>query len=380
MTPKTSAQPDPQKKYMRVPAAHFKVLDEEQGIVEAIVNTYSIVDYAGDRTIPGCCEKSLERKMPTICWMHDWMQTVGKTIDAADLKPGDERLPEKIRSLGGLYVKGQFNLKTTRGRDAFYDVLEGVVDEYSIGYYEVKTKYAKDGALDLEEIDLVEWSPVLRGCNPITFTMGAKAHTANTMKTRNQKPPNDGQAHIKSNYLGYYAEADASMAAIRQLNYRLMYYALYDLLYYEVDEGESLDAQMVEIGAAFDEFRDISIKFVRTAMEAGNASVDLAAKSLRELYPDPDAASPAGAAYEKQLDTTLAAVNDCIARGKSIAALRAQTNRTLSGERQEQIEGLKSALDTLLADARRAPESETSASQIKAMERKQRLRELNVSL
>lgn len=162
-------------KQLTVPIAHFKVLDEAQGIVECIPSVFSVRDTYNEQTRPGCFTKSLERKLPAICWAHDWAHPVGKTLEARELMPGDPMLPEPIRAQGGLYCKGQFNLGTQRGREAFSDLAFGTVDEFSIGYFEEETKAASDGSTDLLALDLAEWSPVLRGANPSTALIGVKS-------------------------------------------------------------------------------------------------------------------------------------------------------------------------------------------------------------
>lgn len=152
-----------------------KVVDQPQGIIEAVVSVFGNVDSAGERILPGAFTQSLIQKSPKGVWMHQWDQPIAKTIEARELLPGDPLLPEEIRLLGGLYIKGQFNLGTQRGRDAFSDVVFGVVDEFSIGYSVTKQSANKEmGCVDLLELKLYEWSPVLIGCNPATQLVSAK--------------------------------------------------------------------------------------------------------------------------------------------------------------------------------------------------------------
>ena len=386
-------QPTPQMKHRTVQAAHFKVLDETDGIAEMIVNVFNTVDYAEERTIPGCCAKSIARKFPKGVWMHDWTQPVAKTLECEELLPGDERLPEKIRDLGGLYVKGQFNLATTRGKDAFEDLRFGTVDEFSIGYYEVRVKRAKDGVLDLLEIDLVEWSPVLVGCNPETILIGVKSDNRqagalrpassptsssrkDVMSKHQTKAPEDGRVHIKSQYLGYYAEADASVSAISTLMNRLMYWAVYDALYYDSDEGESVDEQITELLAAFDECRDISVAIVRAIMEAGQASMEAAQKSVQELFADPDATVPETAAFQKQVTATTLALKTCVERGTVLLEGRVKQGLSLSEERVEELTTLRNSLDGLITHAKRADPDEVAKAKVKLLMRNQKRREL----
>lgn len=168
--------PEPQTPLLRKAFdAHLVKTDEAEGIIEAIASVFGVVDSYGERVVPGAFAKSLSKKLPKGVWMHDWAQPVARTIEAYELAPGDTRLPESIREFGGLYVKGKFNLKTQRGREAFSDVQEGIIDEFSIGYWLIASERAEDNVLDLTEIDLAEWSPVLRGANPATELVNVRA-------------------------------------------------------------------------------------------------------------------------------------------------------------------------------------------------------------
>ena len=132
-----------------------KVVDQPQGIIEAVVSVFGNVDSAGERILPGAFTQSLIQKPPKGVWMHQWDQPIAKTIEARELLPGDPLLPDEIRLLGGLYIKGQFNLGTQRGRDAFSDVAFGVVDEFSIGYSVTKQSANKEmGCVDLLELKI----------------------------------------------------------------------------------------------------------------------------------------------------------------------------------------------------------------------------------
>ena len=92
-------------------AQNVKVASKEEGIVEAIVSVFGVVDHAKEVVLPGFFAESIARKLPAGVWSHDWTQPVAKTLEARELLPGDELLPESIRDNGGLYIKGQFNLE-----------------------------------------------------------------------------------------------------------------------------------------------------------------------------------------------------------------------------------------------------------------------------
>lgn len=184
--------------YKRVPST-LKVLDTTetgtaQGQIEAIVAVFNNVDLMREVIVPGAFGKSLQRKLPRGVWGHDWLQPIARTEEARELLPGDATLPDSLKELGGLYIRGTFNLDTQRGQEAFSDVKFGIVDEFSIGYRVLRAHrvteegdnepddpfafffgYGGKSTRYLDEIDCYEWSPVVAGANPATALIAAKA-------------------------------------------------------------------------------------------------------------------------------------------------------------------------------------------------------------
>ena len=161
-------------KYKNIPV-EFKA--DEQGSVEAFVSVFNNVDSYGDRVIYGAFKESIEAKLPKMVWQHDMQRPIGKTVLAEEIPAGDSRLPERLRDNGALYVKGLFNLNTTDGKDAYEHIKFGSVDEYSFGYEEVETTPLADGTKELNKLNIIEWSPVTVGANPMTMTSNVKAMT-----------------------------------------------------------------------------------------------------------------------------------------------------------------------------------------------------------
>lgn len=158
--------------------AEMKVADDQAGVIEAIVSVFSNVDMGNEKVMPGFFAKSIERKLPKGVWAHDWKQPIAKTLEAKELLPGDPQLPDSLKLLGGAYIKGQFNLDTQRGREAYSDIKFGIVDEFSIGYSVVEDKKDKEsGVRELIKGDWKEWSPVLVGMNDQTALISIKADT-----------------------------------------------------------------------------------------------------------------------------------------------------------------------------------------------------------
>jgi HK97 family phage prohead protease len=162
------------------PVTELKIADDQQGVIEAIVSVFSNTDSGNEKVMPGFFTKSIERKLPKGVWAHDWKQPIAKTLEAKELLPGDPQLPDSLKLLGGAYIKGQFNLDTQRGREAYSDIKFGIVDEFSIGYRVVKDgKDKESGARELIEGEWKEWSPVLVGMNDQTALISIKEAPAN---------------------------------------------------------------------------------------------------------------------------------------------------------------------------------------------------------
>src|SRR5690606_2540662 len=104
---------------------------------------------------PGAFKKTLQEnpRMP-ILWQHNPTEPIGVTLEAYE----DGR---------GLKEKGQLNLETTRGREAYALLKQGALKGLSIGYDAVKEVWEGTKRI-LKEIRLWEWSLV-------TFPMNLEA-------------------------------------------------------------------------------------------------------------------------------------------------------------------------------------------------------------
>jgi len=157
-------------------------IDEAQGIVECFVAAIGNKDSVGDIIVPGAFDASLKRRNPRVVWGHDWNSPIGKVLEIYEVRPGDSRLPGKMRQagVGGLFARVQFNLKSERGRQAFTDIVFfGGDQEWSIGYKTLDSIYdSSKQANILREVELYEVSPVLHGANQLTATISIKADSA----------------------------------------------------------------------------------------------------------------------------------------------------------------------------------------------------------
>lgn len=135
---------------------------DEQGIFEGYAAVFNNEDLGGDIIEPGAFKKTLKEnpKMP-ILWQHDPREPIGVTLEAYE----DER---------GLKVKGQLNLETTKGREAYALLKQGALKGLSIGYDAIKELW--EGTVRrLKEIRLWEWSLVTFPMNPQAQVTAVKA-------------------------------------------------------------------------------------------------------------------------------------------------------------------------------------------------------------
>ena len=163
-----------------VPVSMVNAIDSADGIVEAIVSVTNVVDSVNDVIEPGAYKNTLRKRNPKGVWSHDTNIPVAKTLKVEELMPNDPRLPEDLRqqNAGALLVKMQFNLNTSRGRDAFYDVqFFAEEQEWSIGYSVPEGKSTTDektGVRFIKALELYEYSPVIFGAAPNTRTLSVK--------------------------------------------------------------------------------------------------------------------------------------------------------------------------------------------------------------
>lgn len=169
-------------KSFNVDNVEVKSNEKDFAIVKAYVSIFNNIDRAGDMIVKGAFKKSLENKLPKVCWCHEWNSSIGKVISAEE----DNK---------GLLVEMQITKETQKGAEAIALLKMGAMDEFSIGYqvndYEIKS--LPDGRVynELKEIELFEVSIVLVGCNPDTKLISIKSDEDIEIKEEEKK--NDPQ-------------------------------------------------------------------------------------------------------------------------------------------------------------------------------------------
>lgn len=174
----------------KVSPVYITSVDEAQGIVEAVVNVFGILDDGNDVVQRGAFTKTLTERGLKVKVLDNHradsvMRVVGKVLEAREV--GRDALPANVlaqwpEATGGLWTKTQYLLNTPEGEGVFRRIAAGAVDEYSIGYTAMQVDYQKmtlpDGrtisARILKELRLYEYSPVIFGMNPATATVGVK--------------------------------------------------------------------------------------------------------------------------------------------------------------------------------------------------------------
>ncbi|MET9528107.1 2'-5' RNA ligase family protein [Streptomyces coeruleorubidus] len=159
---------------------------QTRGVVRAIFAVTGVVDEVSDLILPGAFTRTLASRRVKSVWHHDWKEPVGSVLEVEEWMPGDPRfasIPGGAvwpKGAGALVATVQFNLRTSRGRDAYEQVKqwhENGEAAFSIGYKVVPGGASKrhDGVRIIHDLELYEISPVLHGAHPMTRSLEVKA-------------------------------------------------------------------------------------------------------------------------------------------------------------------------------------------------------------
>lgn len=160
-----------------------KVVDQAQGIVEALVAVTGNTDQGGDVIKPGAFTF---KRNPKIVWSHDLGTLVGKVTAHEELKPHDPRLPADLKSkgFGALKFTMQFDMEDDESKRAFRKVVFHDDLGWSIGYTVPAggSKKLPDGTRELKSVEVWEASPVTFGMNAEARTLEAKSAAVRTIE------------------------------------------------------------------------------------------------------------------------------------------------------------------------------------------------------
>ncbi|MFD9248392.1 2'-5' RNA ligase family protein [Streptomyces bottropensis] len=168
------------------PNASARRPPQSKGVVRAIFAVTGVVDEVSDLIIPGAFTRTLASRRVKSVWHHDWKEPVGTVLEVEEWMPGDPRfrsIPGGTvwpKEAGALVATVQFNLRTSRGRDAYEQVKqwhENGEAAFSIGYKVIPGGASKrhDGVRIIHDLELYEISPVLHGAHPMTRSLEVKA-------------------------------------------------------------------------------------------------------------------------------------------------------------------------------------------------------------
>lgn len=151
-------------------AVSLEVKASDSGRIEGYASTTGgDPDRHGDIVISGAFTKSLQRQkasgdMPVMLWSHAQEQPIGRWI----------KMHEDSQ---GLFVEGNLNLNTSKGREAYEHVKAGDAGGLSIGFTvpEGGREYAGKGVFHLKAVDVQEVSIVAIPANPLARITGVKS-------------------------------------------------------------------------------------------------------------------------------------------------------------------------------------------------------------
>lgn len=169
-------------------------VDAPQGIIEAIVSVFGVIDYGRDVIHPGAFTKTIVEHAKSIRVVDQHrtasiFDVIGRPLEMREVNRNElptEVLAKYPEATGGLLTITKYLLNTPEGRGAFERLSDGAINEYSFGYEpldvdygEVEVNGKKVRVRNIRTIKLWEYSPVIWGMNPATATTNVKEMTSN---------------------------------------------------------------------------------------------------------------------------------------------------------------------------------------------------------
>jgi len=135
---------------------------DDQGVFTGYAGIFAIEDLQNDIIERGAFKRTLDHSGGSvpILWQHKSDEPIGVGLEAKE-------------DASGLFVRGQLNLDTQKGKEAYSLLKQGAIKGLSIGYDPVKKEY-KDGKRLLKEIKLYEYSVVTFPAQPLANVLDVK--------------------------------------------------------------------------------------------------------------------------------------------------------------------------------------------------------------
>jgi HK97 family phage prohead protease len=137
-------------------------LADEAGVFTGYASIFGNVDQHGDVVVPGAFRKSLSERgnVVPLLWQHDTTEPVGVIELVEDSK-------------GLRVVRGEINLETAQGREAYALLKQGAIKGLSIGYQVVQDGW-QGKVRQLKELKLMEVSLVTFPANELAGVTAIK--------------------------------------------------------------------------------------------------------------------------------------------------------------------------------------------------------------
>jgi HK97 family phage prohead protease len=340
----------------------FTMSDEGSGFLEGYPSVFGSVDSTGDIIVPGAYADTIPDFLSRgfTAQGHDWSfgGLTGYPVEAKEDGHGlfakmafhstpdaqNARTVAKERAAAGKEVPLSIGFEAQEfehieAKDYATKLPQYVAPDQLESVLAYSAKFPKLRAL--KKIRLYEFSLVSAPAQRAAQAVSVKAESTNEIW--------DG------------AEEAASVSVISRLNDRLMWYLVYDTLY---DEDASVDEKMASLRTGFQGFQDTALRIVEAILRSGGDAVEAEAKSLRELWCDPDVADYAANRREfkfmQGLEVTVAAASKITSHAASKKDVRRKEGRHLSVATVEHLRTLQSQLNELLAgsEIKAAPTNE----------------------
>jgi phage head maturation protease len=163
--------------------------DEPPGTFEAIISVFGVKDMHGESVTKGAFEQSLEgNPRPPILHSHQYMTIpIGISVEMSELGPiqlrrlAKEGVPDG--ATGGLYGKGRLfidgDYSVPEAKGVYRALSEGALREFSWSGRALTIRPPKseddDNVMHLDKVEMWEWGTALKGANPATQLVAAKA-------------------------------------------------------------------------------------------------------------------------------------------------------------------------------------------------------------